>query len=81
MTIEILNGMFLIISTTPMHVGMFFVLPCMDDFTKVDLRTICFDVPPQEILTKDSVSVAVDAIIYYKIANPVMSVTNVENCK
>ena len=32
-----------------------------------DLRTLTFDVPPQEILTKDSVTVAVDAVIYYKV--------------
>jgi erythrocyte band 7 integral membrane protein len=36
--------------------GLFFVLPCTDDIVKIDLRTITFDVPPQEILTKDSVS-------------------------
>ena len=33
-----------------------------------DLRTVSFDVPPQEILTKDSVTVAVDAVIYYKVS-------------
>ena len=38
-----------------------------------------FDVPPQEILTKDSVTVAVDAVVYYRTANPTMSVTNVED--
>ena len=37
--------------------GLFFILPCMDDVQKVDLRTISFDIPPQEILTKDSVTV------------------------
>ena len=36
-----------------------------------------FDVPPQEILTKDSVTVAVDAVVYWRIFNPTMSVTNV----
>merc|ERR1719187_2066099 len=46
---------------------------------KVDLRTVSFDVPPQEILTKDSVTVAVDAVVYYKIYNPYISVVNVEN--
>ena len=38
--------------------GLFFILPCLDTIQTVDLRTITFDVPPQEILTKDSVSVA-----------------------
>ena len=35
--------------------GMFFIVPCIDSYTKVDLRTVTFDVPPQEILTRDSV--------------------------
>ncbi|ESN95760.1 hypothetical protein HELRODRAFT_86412, partial [Helobdella robusta] len=59
--------------------GLFFVLPCTDQFTRVDLRTVSFEVPPQEILTKDSVTVAVDAVVYYRISNPMISVVNVEN--
>ena len=47
--------------------GLFFILPCVDDITTIDLRTITFDVPPQEILTKDSVTVTVDAVVYYRI--------------
>merc|ERR1712183_554844 len=50
--------------------GLFFIVPCMDQIIVTDLRTISFDVPPQEILTKDSVTVAVDAVVYYKIVNP-----------
>ena len=41
------------------------------------MRTISFDVPPQEILTKDSVTVAVDAVVYYRIRNPLAAVCNV----
>uniref|UniRef100_A0A1I8ITG2 PHB domain-containing protein n=1 Tax=Macrostomum lignano TaxID=282301 RepID=A0A1I8ITG2_9PLAT len=59
--------------------GLFFVVPCMDVIRKVDLRTVTFDVPPQEVLTKDSVTVAVDAVVYYRIYNPVIAVTNVED--
>ena len=44
-----------------------------------DLRTVSFDVPPQEILTKDSVTVAVDAVIYYKINSPMAAVCNVSD--
>jgi erythrocyte band 7 integral membrane protein len=47
----------------------------------VDLRTITFDVPPQEILTKDSVTITVDAVCYFRTFNPVVSVTNVENAQ
>ena len=49
----------------------------MDDIKVCDLRTISFDVPPQEILTKDSVTVAVDAVVYYKIREPLSAVCNV----
>ncbi|XP_003380566.1 SPFH/Band 7 domain protein [Trichinella spiralis] len=59
--------------------GIFFVLPCIETYTKVDLRTVSFDVPPQEILTKDSVTISVDAVVYYRIYNATVSVANVEN--
>jgi len=51
----------------------------MDSYTKVDLRTVSFDVPPQEVLTRDSVTVAVDAVVYYRVNNATMSITNVED--
>merc|ERR1719315_41750 len=59
--------------------GLFFILPCIDQCVIVDLRTVSFDVPPQEILTKDSVTVAVDAVVYYKINNPMSAICNVTN--
>merc|ERR1711894_208094 len=51
----------------------------MDTISGVDLRTVTFDVPPQEILTRDSVTVAVDAVVYYKINGPMAAVCNVED--
>ena len=60
------------------HAGIFFVLPCIENYTKVDLRTVSFDVPPQEVLTKDSVTVSVDAVVYYRVSNATVSVANVE---
>ncbi|XP_065647906.1 mechanosensory protein 2 [Hydra vulgaris] len=59
--------------------GIFFILPCIDNYSKIDLRVISFDVPPQEILTRDSVTVSVDAVTYFRISNPIASVCNVEN--
>ncbi|KAL8625866.1 hypothetical protein ACOMHN_012458 [Nucella lapillus] len=59
--------------------GIFFVLPCIEDYTKIDLRTVTFDIPPQEVLTRDSVTVSVDAVVYYRIYNPTISVANVAN--
>ncbi|CEF62830.1 Band 7 protein family and Stomatin family-containing protein, partial [Strongyloides ratti] len=60
--------------------GIFFIVPCIDTYRKVDLRVLSFEVPPQEILSKDSVTVAVDAVVYFRISNATISVTNVEDC-
>ncbi|XP_077978124.1 stomatin-like [Glandiceps talaboti] len=59
--------------------GIFFILPCIENYTKVDLRTVSFDVPPQEVLTKDSVTVAVDGVVYYRVNNATMTIANVVN--
>ncbi|TMW52420.1 hypothetical protein DOY81_002509 [Sarcophaga bullata] len=59
--------------------GIFFILPCIDAYARVDLRTRTYDVPPQEVLTKDSVTVSVDAVVYYRVSNATVSVANVEN--
>ncbi|XP_069729488.1 stomatin [Phaenicophaeus curvirostris] len=59
--------------------GLFFVLPCTDNFVKVDMRTISFDIPPQEILTKDSVTVNVDGVVYYRVQNATLAVANISN--
>ncbi|XP_034664263.1 band 7 protein AGAP004871 [Drosophila subobscura] len=59
--------------------GVFFVLPCVDDYYPVDLRTVSFDVPPQEVLSKDSVTVTVDAVVYYRISDPLKAVIQVYN--
>merc|ERR1719221_1076811 len=59
--------------------GIFFVLPCIESYQKVDLRTSVIDIPPQEVLTKDSVTVSVDAVVYYRVSNATVSVANVEN--
>ncbi|XP_069017307.1 stomatin (EPB72)-like 3a [Embiotoca jacksoni] len=63
----------------PKGPGLFFILPCIDNFVKVDLRTVSFDIPPQEILTKDSVTVSVDGVVYFRIHCPISSVANVSN--
>ncbi|XP_014608991.1 PREDICTED: band 7 protein AGAP004871 isoform X2 [Polistes canadensis] len=59
--------------------GIFFILPCVDNYARVDLRTRTYDVPPQEVLTKDSVTVSVDAVVYYRVNNATISIANVEN--
>ncbi|XP_075054316.1 stomatin-like [Mixophyes fleayi] len=59
--------------------GIFWILPCTDDFCRLDLRTVSFSVPPQEVLTKDSVTIMVDAVVFYRIFNPVITVVKVDN--
>ncbi len=59
--------------------GLVFFIPCTDEFYVVDMRVSSFDIDPQEILTKDSVSVQVDAVIYYRVVSPVTAVCNVSN--
>ncbi|XP_011349223.1 band 7 protein AGAP004871 isoform X2 [Ooceraea biroi] len=59
--------------------GTFLVIPCIDYCVRVDLRTVSFDVPPQEVLTKDSVTVSVDAVIYYRIKEPLNAVIKIAN--
>jgi len=49
--------------------GIFTVIPCIDTYRCVDLRTVSFDVPPQEILSRDSVTVTVDAVIFFEIVD------------
>merc|ERR1719394_2421642 len=59
--------------------GVFFILPCVDTYEKVDMRTHNYEIPPQEILTKDSVTVFVNAIMYYKVKDCVSAVANVDD--
>ncbi len=59
--------------------GLFFIIPFADSLVKVDLRIVTADVPKQEIITKDNVSVKVDAVIYYRVLDPVAAVTKVRN--
>jgi len=56
--------------------GLFLIIPCIDNYRCVDLRTGAFDVPPQEILTRDSVTISVDAVVYYQVSNPLAAVCN-----
>ncbi|OQX87454.1 MAG: hypothetical protein B6D55_03415 [Candidatus Omnitrophica bacterium 4484_70.2] len=63
----------------PKGPGIFFILRPIDKMVKLSLRIITLDVPPQDIITKDNVSVKVNAVIYYRIMDPVRAVIEVEN--
>jgi regulator of protease activity HflC (stomatin/prohibitin superfamily) len=59
--------------------GLFFIIPFIDKMRKVDLRVITLDVPSQEAITKDNVTVRVDAVVYYRVLDPSMAIVNVED--
>ncbi len=59
--------------------GLFFLIPFIDSMVKVDLRIVTVDVPEQKIITKDNVTVGVDAVIYYKVFDPEKAITKIEN--
>ena len=59
--------------------GMFIVLPFIESFKTIDMRSKILDIPRQEVITKDSVTVSVDAVVYYRISDPLASIVNVQN--
>jgi len=59
--------------------GVRYVIPLVDKMLKVDLRTITLDVPPQDVITRDNVSVKVNAVLYFRVIDPNRAITEVEN--
>ncbi len=59
--------------------GIIFLIPLIDRMVKVSLRTIVMDVPPQDVITKDNVSVQINAVLYFRVVNPTKSIIEVEN--
>ena len=59
--------------------GLFFIIPIVDRLVRVSLRTITMDVPSQDIITRDNVSVRVNAVAYFNVVDPVRSVVAIEN--
>jgi regulator of protease activity HflC (stomatin/prohibitin superfamily) len=59
--------------------GIIFLWPVVDRMVKVSLRTVVMDVPPQDIITKDNVSLKVNAVIYFRVVQPDKAVVEVEN--
>ncbi|WP_457549840.1 slipin family protein [Archaeoglobus sp.] len=57
--------------------GLFYVIPILENMTVVDLRTVTYDVPTQEVVTKDNVTVRVNAVVYYRVVDPERAVTEV----
>jgi len=59
--------------------GLIFLIPFVDRMVKMDLRVVTIDVSKQEIMTKDNVPATVDAVVYFRVENPVDAVVKVEN--
>lgn len=59
--------------------GIILLIPLVDRMVKVSLRTVVLDVPPQDIITKDNVSLKVNAVVYFRVVHPEKSVVEVEN--
>ena len=59
--------------------GLIILLPLIDRAVKVPLRTVTMEVEPQDIITRDNVSVKVDAVVYFQVLNPVQAIIKVEN--
>ena len=59
--------------------GFVFVFWPIDRMVKISLRTVVHDIPPQDVITRDNVSVKVNAVVYFRVMNPVKSVIEVEN--
>src|SRR6476469_10091917 len=57
--------------------GLRILLPLIDRMLKVDMRTVTHDVPPQEVITKDNVTIKVNAVIYFNVMNPVDAVIKI----
>jgi len=59
--------------------GVIFLIPVMDRMVKMDLRVVTIDVPKQEVMTRDNVPATVDAVVYFRVVDPVAAVVKVEN--
>ena len=59
--------------------GLILLIPFIDQMVRVDLRTVTLNVPPQEVITKDNVTVRVNAVAYFRVIDPNKAVTEVEN--
>jgi regulator of protease activity HflC (stomatin/prohibitin superfamily) len=59
--------------------GMVYVIPGIEKMVKMDLRTVTMDIPPQDVITRDNVSVKVNAVLYFRVIDPNLAVREVEN--
>jgi regulator of protease activity HflC (stomatin/prohibitin superfamily) len=59
--------------------GIFFIIPGVDKLLRISLRTVTLDIPPQDVITRDNVSIKVNAVVYFRVVDPNKAVVEVEN--
>jgi regulator of protease activity HflC (stomatin/prohibitin superfamily) len=59
--------------------GLIFLIPVIDKMVRVSLRTVVLDVPPQDVITQDNVSIKVNAVVYFRVLDPRNAIVQVEN--
>jgi regulator of protease activity HflC (stomatin/prohibitin superfamily) len=59
--------------------GLIILIPIIDKLVRVDLRTVTMDVPAQDVITRDNISVKVNAVVYYRVVEPTKAITEVED--
>ncbi|MGD2163599.1 MAG: slipin family protein [Anaerolineales bacterium] len=59
--------------------GLFFIIPIIDSMVKVDLRVVTLDVPSQEVITRDNVTVKVNAVVFFRVVDPSAAIVQVED--
>ena len=59
--------------------GITYIIPGVEKMVKMDLRTVTMDIPPQDVITRDNVSVKVNAVLYFRVLEPSRAVIEVEN--
>jgi len=64
---------------SPKGPGLIIIIPLIDRYVRIGLRTIVQDVPPQDVITRDNVTVQVNAVVYFRVIEPLKSVIEVEN--
>jgi len=67
------------VMSQPKGPGIIIVIPLIDRFVRIGLRTIVQDVPPQDVITRDNVTVQVNAVVYFRVVDPLRAVIEVEN--
>jgi regulator of protease activity HflC (stomatin/prohibitin superfamily) len=63
----------------PKGPGLIFLIPVVDKLVKVSLRTVTMDVPPQDVITRDNISLKVNAVIYFRVMEPIKAIIEIEN--